>query len=104
MDDSLKGQTPAGGHFFVIARKAGSNMPMPIAVVRMPAAAGSVPYTLGPEHVMGGGPFIGPFDLSVRWDQDGVVGKQAGDLTGVCAKNPVNPGDVGADVVLTQKI
>lgn len=104
VDDALKGQEPTGGHFFVIARKAGSAAPMPVAVVRMPAAAGRVPYILGPENVMGGGPFVGPFDISVRWDQDGVAGKQAGDLSGVCIKNPVNPGDTGADVVLTKKI
>ena len=102
--DALKGQEPTGGHFFVIARKAGSAMPMPVAVVRLPAAVGRVPYTLGPENVMGGGPFVGPFDITARWDQDGVAGKQAGDLAGVCMKNPVQTGDVGADIVLSEKL
>ena len=52
---------------------------------------------------MGGGPFAGPMDLSVRWDQDGSAGKQPGDLTGV-AGQPFAPGASGADVVLTQKL
>ena len=100
---SLQGQTPAGGHFFVIARPAGSKSPMPLAVVRLPASASPTPYSLGPENVMGGGPFAGPMDLTVRWDQDGSAGKQPGDLTGAAEKT-FAPGATGADVVLTQKL
>lgn len=104
VDPSLAGATPSGGFFFVIARPAGATTGPPIAVAKIPAAAPPVAFRIGPEHVMAGGGFDQPMQLSVRWDQDGNAEVQAGDLSGAPAQNPVSPGAQGVEVVLSKKL
>lgn len=103
VDPSLAGALPSGGFFFVIARPAGATTGPPIAVAKIPAAAPPVAFRVGPEHVMAGGGFDQPMQLSVRWDQDGNAEVQAGDLSGAPTQNPVSPGANDVEVVLTQK-
>ena len=92
---------PSGGVFFVIARPATGGPP--IAVSKIDASKEPTPFSIGPEDAMGPAGFDQPVNLTVKWDQDGSVGSQPGDLEGEHAENPVEPGAVGVDVALTRR-
>lgn len=92
-------KAPKDGAIFVIARNAGSKGGPPVAVTKLTPGATGLTYTIGPENVMMGGPFKGPYDITARWDQDGnAMSKQPGDLSGA-AKAPASAGG-SADIVL----
>ncbi len=98
----LAGALPNGGFFFVIARPAGQSAGPPLAVAKIPSAPPPAQYRLGPEHVMAGGDFNQPMNITIRWDQDGTANTQPGDISGALA-SPAKPGDTGADVILNKK-
>ncbi len=97
LGDGVK--APADGTIFVIARNPGVAVGPPVAAAKLTPGAQGLTYSIGPEDVMMGGPFKGPYDISARWDQDGnAMSKQPGDLSGA-AKTAVSAGQ-SADIVL----
>jgi hypothetical protein len=92
-------KAPSDGIIFIIARNPGVAAGPPVAAARITPGAQGLTYAIGPEHVMMGGPFKGPYDITARWDRDGnAMSKQPGDLSGA-AKAPASAGQ-SADIVL----
>jgi hypothetical protein len=91
LGDAVK--APKDGTVFVIARPVGQSGGPPAAVVRLTPGAEGLTFSMGPENMMMGGSWGGPYSMTARWDQDGnAMTKQPGDLSGA-AKAPANAGD-----------
>ncbi len=104
VDPSLT--VPSGGTLFISARMAG--MPAagpPVAAKRIDSPHFPVEFEIGPENVMMGMPFNGPFNLSVKLSQSGnALAPQPGDLTLSAPKGPVKPGDTNVEIVLDKRL
>lgn len=87
------------GTLYLMVRNSGVPGP-PIAVKRIPDPSFPLEFELGPADVMlQGTPFVGPFDLSARLDQDGdPMTKAAGDLVSKAGLTGVRAG--AGDLVL----
>lgn len=88
------------GTIYLIVRPSG--MPPrgpPLAVRKYERPVFPLSFEIGPEHVMMKQmPFLGPFDIYVRWDQDGnAMSKQTGDLS---SKEPAKNVSKGANKVV----
>ena len=97
------GRAPSGGAIFVIVRPAGVNAGPPLAVRRLRNSGFPLKYEVSEANVMiGGMPFQGSVNVTVRLDGDGRVGSQPGDLEGR-TKQPVQVGDTSVDIVLDKR-
>jgi cytochrome c-type biogenesis protein CcmH len=96
--DSLRGDAPAGGALFVIARRGGGP---PLAVKKIVDPTFPVPFALGPDDVMvQGTQFAGEVTLVARLKRDGRAGAATrGDLEGA-APGPIAVGTTGARITL----
>jgi len=93
--DPLKGSIPKNAILYVVVRNAG--LPAagpPLAVKRLADVQFPVEFDVGPEDVMMQGmPFVGPFTISARLDQDGnAMTKAPGDLVASGAAPTVEDG------------
>ena len=97
------GRAPSGGAIFVIVRPAGVNAGPPLAVRRLRNSGFPLKYEVSEANVMiGGMPFQGSVNVTVRLDGDGRVGSQPGDLEGR-TKQSVQVGDTSVDIVLDKR-
>jgi hypothetical protein len=97
---------PSDATLFVVVRGAG--MPdrgPPLAVKRIEHPSFPAQFEIGPDNVMMQGmPFVGPFDVTVRLDQDGnAMTREAGDLTNSAPKK-ANPGEQAVEIVLDKRL
>lgn len=100
--DGLKKQAKPGSVIYVMARFGVGDTGPTVAAKRIPLAEFPISYTIDNNDLMVSGATLNAkLSISARLDQDGDAGtRQKGDLVGVCKKNPVKPGETGADIVL----
>ena len=101
-----KGSDWARGTVYLIVRPTG--MPPvgpPLAVRKYDSPVFPLSFRIGPEHVMMKQmPFTGPFDIYVRWDQDGnAMSKQAGDFSSKEPARNVSKGTNTVKLVLNER-
>jgi hypothetical protein len=105
MAPELAARVPGNSYLYIIAReRADGGVPYAFKRLRVPKFPHQ--YTLTQADV--GGMFgegivlaeIPEMYLVARIDQDGMVGQQAGDMQGSCAKNPVGAGEHSGDILI----
>ena len=99
----LASAQPAGAVLFLIARTPQPGPPL--AVKRIEAPSFPLAFEIGPDdRMIKSRPFVGPLQITARLDADGnATSRTPGDLQG-SAKAAVNPGAVGVELVLDERL
>lgn len=102
--EGLRDRIGKDAALFIVARPAPSGG-SPLAVKRLDIPSFPFVYTLSKRDAMMGQDFdwneVDALYLSAKIDADGSIGGAAiGDMDGVCAQNPVEPGATGVDIVI----
>lgn len=101
----LAARVPGNAYLYIIARERADGGP-PYAFKRLRVPAFPYRYTLTQDDVagmFGEGIVLAEIPemyLVAKVDRDGMVGRQPGDMEGVCPKNPVAAGERSGDILI----
>ena len=103
----LAARVPGNAYLYIIARERADGGP-PYAFKRLRVPEFPYQYTLTQDDVagmFGEGIVLAEIPemyLVAKVDRDGMVGRQPGDMEGVCPKNPVAAGEHSGDILIDQ--